>query len=131
MSTMQDVARLRATEAGVLDSSGHRLGALYLQGYNVECLLKHLHDVRGKPRPTYGRDGHNLRQLWESAGMRVADTTGHAGEFLALWSTGLRYEFGLPPGADPDTLQSGALDLAARVTARVRTASRRRYRRQP
>ncbi len=129
---MQAVAQVRAAEAGALLQAGHRLGALYLQGYNVECLLKHLHQVRGQPHPKSGAAGHDLRGLWTSANLPVSLTAGHAGDFLAYWTTSLRYESVAPGKPETEQLFGGARDLAARVTARCRTpvirADRRRRR---
>lgn len=129
MAVLQDVARLRAVESRCLQSSGHSLGAVYLQGYNVECLLKHYYLLRRKRYPDRGREGHDLRSLWEGSGI-PGPPGGHAREFLEVWSTALRYESALPAGADAECLLKGARDLATRVTYRIRSEGSNRARRR-
>jgi HEPN domain-containing protein len=49
------------------------IASVYLAGYAIECTLKALLHKQGRSFPRGGRDGHNLRQLWEDCGFRVSD----------------------------------------------------------
>lgn len=124
MGEFDEVARMRSREAGVLEKAQHQLGAVYLTGYVVECYVKHLLQQQGTPFPR-GREGHNLRGLWEATGF--PEPSGHAQLFFQHWDTALRYVTELPEGVDADDLLRGGRDLARWVTQRTRqNASRRR-----
>ncbi|WP_228976924.1 hypothetical protein [Streptomyces sp. DH12] len=120
MTNFCDVAGLRAKETQILADAGQALGAVYLAGYVVECRLKHFLHVRGIPFPRSGREGHNLRGLWETA--CFPKPPGHGGLFLAHWGTELRYATELPKGVDADDLLKGGRDLAGWVSTRIRDA---------
>lgn len=102
------------------------LAAVYLAGYVVECRLKVLLNRQGKRYPQSGRQGHDLLGLWEHAGLRGQDLSGHRGEFLRLWSTALRYESELPNNVDVENLLTGGRELASMVTVRIRNTQPRR-----
>jgi hypothetical protein len=117
---LEDAARARATEANLLEANGHLCCAVYLSGYVVECKLKSLLNKMGKPFPASGRAGHNLRGLWQAAGLRYGDLSGYRRAFLDIWATDLRYRAKLPEGHTPELLLKGARELAGLVTIRIR-----------
>lgn len=119
-----DIAVARARESNALLVAGFHLGAVYLQGYNIECQLKHLLCQLGKRFPTSGSAGHNLRGLWETAGL-PAHIPGYAGLFLEVWSTDLRYRTDLPAGFEVGNLMEGARSMAASVGYRIRSQNSR------
>lgn len=129
MTSWEDVARTRATESGALADGGHYLGAVYLQGYNIECLLKRFHQIQGKPFPEHGKAGHDLKGLWQSSGLTAAPR-GHSAEFLEAWSTNLRYEVALPAGSDAHTLMAGAIQIANRLNTRIRAVEVKKNKRR-
>jgi len=97
--TYQDwcnTARERAADAdAMLPNRKDSIGPVYMAGYAVECMLKAYLKKTNRPRPTRGREGHNLRGLWSSAGFRLADLADNSGEktfFLQDWDTALRYQ---------------------------------------
>ncbi|MFI7274297.1 hypothetical protein [Streptomyces sp. NPDC049879] len=129
MSSFNEVANLRAAEVQTLAESKKTLGAVYLAGYVVECRLKHLLHLNGIPFPRSGREGHNLRGLWQSAGL--TKPYGHASLFIDHWDTELRYKVALPVGVDAEDLLQGGQHLAGWVATRVRqTRSRVESRRR-
>jgi hypothetical protein len=131
MSNFNEVASMRAVEVRVLAESKRTLGAVYLAGYVVEWRLKHFLHLNSVPFPRSGREGHNLRGLWRSAGF--AKPYGHAALFIDHWDTELRYKVTLPAGVDADDLLRGGQQLAGWVATRVRQAGsqgRSRRRRQ-
>ncbi|MGW1146162.1 hypothetical protein ACWD6I_14130 [Streptomyces sp. NPDC002454] len=129
MSNFNEVANLRAAEAQVLAESKKTLGAVYLTGYVVECRLKHFLHLNGISFPRSGREGHNLRGLWQSAGF--TKPYGHASLFIDHWDTELRYKVALPAGVDAEDLLRGGQRLAGWVATRVRqTGSRAGSRRR-
>lgn len=118
----EDAARMRATEAKHLADGGHLCGALYLAGYVIECKLKDLLNRLGKPFPRSGPAGHDLRGLWDAAGLRQGDLGGHKRAFLDYWSTSIRYTCVVDsPHAARDLLK-GATELAGIVSRRIRYA---------
>lgn len=118
----EDAARARQTESKLLEQHGHLCAAVYLSGYVVECKLKSLLSKLGRPYPRSGAAGHDLRTLWNAAGLRPQDLTGHRRVFLDTWSTSLRYSAELPSGSSAEDLLTGARDLAAQVNVRIRYA---------
>lgn len=123
MSNFNEVANLRGAEVQVLAESKKTLGAVYLAGYVVECRLKHFLHLNGIPFPRNGREGHNLRGLWESAGF--TKPYGHASLFIDHWDTELRYKIALPAGVEAEDLLCGGRHLAGWVATRVRQAGSR------
>ncbi|MEU9774106.1 hypothetical protein [Streptomyces sp. NPDC047968] len=123
MSSFNEVANLRAAEVQVLAESKMALGAVYLAGYVVECRLKHFLHLNGIPFPRSGREGHNLRGLWQSAGF--TKPYGHTSLFIDHWDTELRYKVALPAGVDAEDLLRGGKQLAGWVATRVRQTSSR------
>lgn len=107
-------------------------GALYLAGYVVECKLKLLLSKMGKPYPNAGKPGHDLKTLWDTAGLRRDDQGGFRRAFLEYWSTDLRYSGLVSSEHAPEDLLRGAQELAGYVTKRttsIRGIVRRRVRR--
>lgn len=118
----EDAARMRATEARHLADGGHLCGALYLAGYVIECKLKDLLSRSSRPFPRSGQAGHDLRGLWDAAGLRREDLVGHKRAFLEYWSTSIRYTCVVESPHAPTDLLKGAIELAGIVTHRVRYA---------
>ena len=116
---LEDAARARAREAHHLASGGHMSGALYLAGYVVECKLKILLNKMGKPYPSAGRAGHDLKGLWDAAGLRREDQSGFRRAFIEYWSTDLRYSAVVASTHAPEDLLQAAQDLAGYVTKRT------------
>lgn len=118
----EDAARARARESALLRQNGHFCVAVYLAGYVVECHLKTLLTRQGKSFPRSGTMGHNLIKLWDAAGLRSRDLSGHKLEFIRFWKTNLRYEAILPTEVDVDNLLQGGIGLAGIVANRIRHA---------
>ena len=101
------VADARAAEAARLLEGGLTLGAVYLAGYEIECLLKALllsvtpfKDQAAVLEEFRGKAGHNLIHLrdryLESGGAAVPPPVGAALLILVNnWSTDLRYHPGI------------------------------------
>src|SRR5260370_167884 len=100
-------AQERAADADRLWAAQRHCGALYMAGYAVECRLKTLLQRGGRKFPTSGSEGHNLRGLWEAAGLALRDQSGRKKQFLEFWSTNLRYQPRLPEGTDHLGLYEG------------------------
>lgn len=81
----EEVARARARESALLRQHEHRCAAVYLAGYVVECRLKTLLHRQGKRFPQSGQTGHDLVGLWDTAGLRHKDLSGHKLEFIQFW----------------------------------------------
>jgi HEPN domain len=118
-STYQEwlgVANERAADAlAMLKDRRDSAGPVYMEGYVIECSLKALLQRRGIAFPKAGREGHNLRGLWNTAGLRltdIGDTTGEKAFFIANWSTDLRYEVQLEIGFTAEELVRAAAKLA-------------------
>jgi hypothetical protein len=105
--------------------------AIYLAGYVIECRLKTLLDRQGKKFPRSGSMGHDLIGLWDKAGLRHRDLTGHKLEFIQFWKTALRYQVTLPGEVDVDNLMQGGRELAGMVSIRIRYARPVRGRKRP
>jgi hypothetical protein len=127
----EDVARARARESALLRRHGHSCAAVYLAGYVVECRLKTLLDRQGKKFSRSGTTGHDLVGLWDAAGLRFQDLSGHKLEFIRFWKTDLRYEAVLPRAIDVDNLLRGGTELAGMVATRIRYTRPARGRRRP
>jgi hypothetical protein len=96
-----------------------------MASYAIECSLKAYLQRSGLPLPRYGREGHNLRGLWERAGLRISDLSDTAGEktfFIERWSTDLRYEVRLDVGLTADGLVDAASKLSSYVQSQLRWA---------
>lgn len=92
-----DVASDRATDARALASHCPSRGtaAVYMAGYAIECSLKALLHRLQRRFPTSGAGGHDLRSLWQAAGLPLSDLGDSSGAktfFIECWSTDLRYE---------------------------------------
>jgi hypothetical protein len=102
------------------------LGAIYLAGYVVECKLKTLLGRMRRPFPTSGRGGHDLRALWDAAGLRSADVRGFRRAFMDYWNTGIRYSARVDSEHSPQDLLRGAMELSSYVSGRIPYAGKRR-----
>ncbi len=101
------------------------VGSVYMAGYAIECSLKALLQKRGIPLPTYGRSGHNLKELWKASGLKISDLKDNTGTktfFLEEWETALRYECSLPTslGLGAEELVEGAKKLNRWIQKQVR-----------
>jgi hypothetical protein len=96
-----------------------------MAGYAIECSLKAYLQRSGLALPLHGREGHNLKGLWERAGFRPSDLSDAAGEktfFIERWSTDLRYEVRLDAAVTADGLVNAAAELSRYVQSRLRWA---------
>jgi hypothetical protein len=121
------VARERASDANALVREAPRpVAAVYMAGYAIECSLKAYLNRYGRPFSTHGREGHDLRGLWEQADFRLSDLGDSAGEttfFIERWSTNLRYEVHLEGGLDAGELVRAAATLSGNVQSKLRWGS--------
>lgn len=89
------VAQERAADASaLLREREQSAGSVYFAGYAIECSLKAFLQRSGKPFPTSGGAGHDLRALWSHSGFRlrdIGDESGAKSFFVQTWSTDLRY----------------------------------------
>lgn len=119
------VATERSKDAKALKENGRKLAAIYILGYVVECYLKAYLIKTGKSIPTSGSSGHDIRGLWEAAGLRPNDFNAGKRWFVKYWNTGLRYETELPREANFEELCSEGYKLAGYIQNRLRWARRR------
>jgi HEPN domain len=124
------LARERAADAEAMATVRvTSIGCVYMAGYAVECSLKAFLQSQGKSFPTSGRDGHNLRKLWETSGFRlsdISDTAGAKAFFIAQWDTSLRYKLAYDSSLTIEELVSGARLLTGWIQSQVRRRPRRR-----
>jgi hypothetical protein len=116
----EEAAKARAAEVMTLEHNNHMCGAVYLAGYVVECKLKELLSKAGKSFPRTGSAGHDLKALWQDAGLRIDDLNGHRKVFIDTWNVSIRYSASLPAGHDAKELLKGARELAGMVAVRTR-----------
>jgi HEPN domain-containing protein len=126
-STYQEwlrVANERAADASaMLKDRNDSAGPVYMAGYVIECSLKALLQRRGIAFPRAGREGHNLRGLWNTARLRltdIRDTTGEKAFFIEYWSTDLRYEVQLEIDFTAEELVRAAAKLSGWLQTLVR-----------
>ena len=115
-----EVAHERGTDAYTLKSQGRSLASVYMIGYTVECTLKALLQRNGKKIPTSGREGHDLRSLWEAVGFKLHDIQGNRRHFIERWTTNLRYLHSFPVQTDDNVLYSGAVELTGYIQKHIR-----------
>lgn len=125
-----DVAQERQRDAQVLLSGrpASPLGAVYMAGYAIECSLKALLRAQNQRFPTSGAAGHDLRQLWETARLRLSDLSDPSGTkafFIEQWTTDLRYAATLGSQLPAEELLKGATQLASWLQTRARRKGRR------
>jgi HEPN domain-containing protein len=124
-----EVANERAQDARILSGGNRSLGAVYMAGYSIECYLKAYLQKNGISQPPRGKEGHNLRGLWNTAGFRVSDlndSDGSQAYFISRWDTQLRYQAVLESNHSPNDLMRGAKKLAGLIQKRLRSSARRR-----
>jgi len=122
------VAQERAVDARTLYNQGRGVAAVYLAGYVVECALKAYLQRVGRGFPRSGPAGHDLRELWQACGFRLAalgDSQGNRTYFVEQWHTGLRYNATLDTVLDAGVLVEGAVQLAGWVQSRLNRWQRR------
>lgn len=118
------MARERGIDASILKQAGRFLAAIYMSGYAVECGLKALLQKKGKRFPTSGREGHDLRSLWEAAGFKIDDVQGYRRLVIDVWTTNLRYEQFLRAGIDFEALYQGSIELSGYIQKRIRSSKK-------
>src|SRR5690606_18795069 len=90
------VAKERGIDSKKLKDENRKLASLYFLGYVIECLLKAYIVGIGKKPVLSGNRGHDLRLLWETAGLKPSDFTAGKRWFVQNWSSSLRYEIMWP-----------------------------------
>ena len=127
-----EVANYRAMDAeAIKEKQPSSVGSVYMAGYAIECSLKALLQKRGIPTPTYGKEGHNLHELWRKSGLRFSDlqdTQGTQTFFLQDWNTNLRYQRDLPDrlGLEIKDLLEGAKQLNQWIQTQIRRSKPRK-----
>ncbi|NEO42085.1 MAG: HEPN domain-containing protein [Moorea sp. SIOASIH] len=125
-----DIAKERTKDAdAILKNRSQSIGAVYMAGYAIECSLKALLRYKNKPFPKHGNQGHNLRGLWEAAGLRLSDIrdpTGAKTFFIENWDTSLRYELTCNSSLTMAELVDGAKQLTKFIKFKISPKSRRR-----
>jgi hypothetical protein len=126
----RELAQERARDAEALeDGRPDTAGPVYMAGYAIECSLKaYLHE-RGIAFPTSGREGHNLRGLWEAAGFRLKDLKDVQGAmtyYIEHWSTDLRYAKSTGSSLSTDMLMDGARQLSTWIQNRMKRKGKAR-----
>ena len=119
-----DVARERAADVEALKQ--RPVGAVYMAGYAIECSLKAYLQREGKPFPTSGSEGHNLKGLWRASGFRFGDLPDIAGEktfYIEHWNTDLRYESAYDFPVPIESLRKGAQELVGWIQNKIRRRS--------
>ena len=125
------VARERGADAeAMLPTRSASIGPVYMAGYAIECAIKGYLQQEGISRPIRGREGHNLKGLWNQAGFRLADLKDNVGNksfFIQQWSTDFRYQINFPQGRlDSAKLVEGAKKLAGWIQAQIRRQGRKK-----
>ncbi len=122
----QSVASERSRDAEVLHQAERSLAAAYMAWYAVECLAKALIAARGGTPPTGSGAGHDLALLLDLAGFRRSDFSVDIRTHYEQRTVGMRYEY---EGTERHREQfRAAVDLAGRLTTRLRRVSARRGR---
>jgi hypothetical protein len=110
-----EIAKNRAADAEAIRKVEETsVGSVYMAGYAIECSLKALLRSKNTPFPKSGRDGHNLKGLWESCGFKLRDLNDRTGAktfFIEEWSTSLRYDSTCESSLDILELLEGAKQL--------------------
>jgi hypothetical protein len=126
------IANERAADAEAMKSTRcTSIGGVYMAGYAIECSLKALLQIQGTPFPRHGKEGHNLRGLWESSGFRLTDLSDVKGEktfFMENWDTSLRYELTCSSNLTVIELVDGAKNLTGWIQSQIRRSSSRKHR---
>jgi len=121
-----DVAKERAADVEALKQRLNPVGAVYMAGYAIECSLKAYLQREGKPLPTSGSEGHNLKGLWKASGFRFGDLPDTAGEktfYIEHWNTALRYESAYDFPVPIESLVEGAKELTGWIQKQIRRRS--------
>ncbi|WP_437877675.1 HEPN domain-containing protein [Sorangium sp. So ce513] len=124
-----EVANERAEDARAMLASNRPVGAVYMAGYAIECSLKALLKSKRKPFPTSGREGHNLRALWQAAGFLLTDLRDRDGArsfFVEHWCTDLRYESTVDSPLAATDLLRGAQVLTSWIQTQIKRSRRPR-----
>lgn len=118
------VAAERQADAKAMLARANSNGPLYMSGWSVECGLNAFLMASGVARPRWG--GHDLRQLWNAAGLSLHDLNdnGYKGWFLENWGTHLRYETVCDRPGTNDELVSAAGQILGYLSKRSRRARR-------
>lgn len=122
VDSWRSVAHERSVDSRRLKEQQRCLAAVYVLGYVIECYLKAYLLRIGKKPPTSGRSGHDLRGLWEAAGLKPHDFTAGKRWFVQQWYTGLRYEVSLPENINFEDLCSEGYKLIGFIQNKIRWA---------
>ncbi|CDM92641.1 MULTISPECIES: HEPN domain-containing protein [Limnospira] len=126
-----NLANERAADADEISKTRKTsVASVYLAGYAIECSLKALLQERGTGFPKHGQQGHNLRELWESANFRLSDLSDPTGAktfYLEKWNTSLRYEV----TCDSLLSHQELVEKAKQLTGWIQTQMRRTRPRRP
>ncbi|MFM6194164.1 MAG: HEPN domain-containing protein [Planktothrix sp.] len=134
-NTPQDwlnLARERAADAdAIYKQRPDSIAVVYMAGYAIECSLKALLQKQGIPFPQSGREGHNLKGLWQSCRLSLSDLKDQKGcktFFIENWNTDLRYEISLQvaSGLKIEELLNGAKELAGWIQTQTKRSKPRR-----
>lgn len=126
-----NLARERAADAdAIYKERPDSIAVVYLAGYAIECSLKALLQKQGISFPKSGREGHNLRGLWQASGLKLSDLKDEQGSktfFLQNWNTDLRYEITLQTtsGLETQELLNGAKQLTGWIQTQIKRAKSR------
>ncbi|GAB4283940.1 MAG: hypothetical protein Fur0025_14290 [Oscillatoriaceae cyanobacterium] len=130
------VAKERGADAeAIAKDRPTSVGSVYMAGYAIECSLKALLQKRGIPTPSFGRQGHNLHELWRASGLHFSDLKDEAGNqtfFLQDWDTSLRYYANfseiedITKGISIKKLIEGAKQLNRFIETQIRRGKSRR-----
>lgn len=133
-NTPQDWLNLaleRAADAdAIYQQRPDSIAVVYMAGYAIECSLKALLQKQGIPFPQSGREGHNLKGLWQASGLKLSDLKDDLGcktFFIQNWNTDLRYEISLTTtsGLKIEELLHGAKKLTGQIQTQTRRAKPR------
>lgn len=134
-NTPQDWLNLaleRAADAdAIYQQRPDSIAVVYMAGYAIECSLKAFLQKQGIPFPQSGREGHNLKGLWQSCRLRLSDLKDEKGcktFFIQNWNTDLRYEISLQvaSGLKIEELLNGAKELTGWIQTQTKRAKPRR-----
>lgn len=114
----------RADAEAIHKNNPTSIGAVYMAGYVIECLLKARLQQKSIPYPTRGSAGHDLHGLWTQA-FRLSDLRDSKGIqtfYIEKWKTDLRYEIssGVSLQFEVQELMEGAKLLAGWIRTQIR-----------
>ncbi|MGL4501658.1 MAG: HEPN domain-containing protein [Planktothrix sp.] len=119
-----EIANNRAADAEAIRKVEETsVGSVYMAGYAIECSLKALLRSQNTPFPKSGREGHNLKGLWDSCGFKLSDIkdpTGAQTFFIDNWNTSLRYQSTCGSHLKVPELLKGSQKLTGWIQTQIR-----------